>query len=60
MMAHLPLRGVVKNKVLELFADSYRAGGPPLSLDPPPGEDDAPRPLMERLAARYVAWRQRR
>ncbi len=57
MMAHLPLRGVVKHKVLELFADSYRAGGPPLSLDT---QADAPKPLLERAAARYVAWRQRR
>ena len=60
MMAHLPLRGMVKNKVLELFANSYRAGGPPLSLDAAPGEPQAPKPLVERLAARYVAWRQRR
>jgi len=57
MMAHLPLRGMVRHKVLELFANSYRAGGPPLSLDAPEG--GAPKPLLERLAARYVAWRQR-
>jgi sphinganine-1-phosphate aldolase len=56
MMAHLPLRGVVKHKVLALFADSYRAGGPPLSLDT---QAEAPKPLLERAAARYVAWRQR-
>ena len=57
MMAHLPLRGMVRHKVLELFANSYRAGGPPLSLDA--AEGGAPKPLLERLAARYVAWRQR-
>ena len=60
MMAHLPLRGVVRHKVLDLFADSYRAGAPPPSLEPPAGEGSAPKPLLERLAARYVAWRQRR
>ena len=60
MMAHLPLRGMVRHKVLELFANSYRAGGPPLSLDAPGGDREAPRPLLERLAAHYVAWRQRR
>jgi glutamate/tyrosine decarboxylase-like PLP-dependent enzyme len=60
MMAHLPLRGMVRHKVLELFANSYRAGGPPLSLDASAGEGGAPPPLLERLAARYVAWRQRR
>jgi sphinganine-1-phosphate aldolase len=60
MMAHLPLRGMVRHRVLELFANSYRAGGPPLSLDAPGAEGGVPIPLLERLAARYVAWRQRR
>jgi glutamate/tyrosine decarboxylase-like PLP-dependent enzyme len=58
MMAHLPLRGMVRHKVLELFANSYRAGGPPLSLDVAEGDGGAPKPLLERLAARYVRWRQ--
>jgi sphinganine-1-phosphate aldolase len=60
MMAHLPLRGVVKNKVLALFADSYRAGGPPLSLDAQGGYGEEAKPLLERVAAWYVARRQRR
>jgi sphinganine-1-phosphate aldolase len=60
MMAHLPLRGVVKNKVLALFADSYRAGGPPLSLDAEGGDGGEAKPLLERVAAWYVARRQRR
>jgi sphinganine-1-phosphate aldolase len=61
MMAHLPLRGVVKNKVLALFADSYRAGGPPLSLEAQGGDGgEEARPLLERVAAWYVARRQRR
>jgi len=60
MMAHLPLRGMVRHKVLDLFANSYRAGGPPLNLDAPASEGGAQPPLLERLAARYVAWRQRR
>ena len=58
MMAHLPLRGMVRHKVLELFANSYRASGPPLSLDAAEGDGGAPKPLLERLAARYVRWRQ--
>jgi hypothetical protein len=41
----------------QLFANSYRAGGAPLSLDE---KADAPKSLVERAAARYVAWRQRR
>jgi sphinganine-1-phosphate aldolase len=59
MMAYLPLRGIVRHKLLQLFADSYRAGGPPLSLDPSDGAA-TPKPLLERFAARYVSWRQRR
>jgi sphinganine-1-phosphate aldolase len=59
MMAHLPLRGVVKSKVLALFADCYRAGGPPLSLDAQREGGEA-KPLLERVAAWYVARRQRR
>jgi glutamate/tyrosine decarboxylase-like PLP-dependent enzyme len=60
MLAHLPLRGVVKNKVLELFANSYRAGGPPLSLEQQDAGADGAVPLLERVAAWYVARRQRR
>jgi hypothetical protein len=59
MMAHLPLRGMVRNKVLELFANSYRAGGVPLSLDAQGGEAEVGKPLLERVAAWYVARRQR-
>ena len=58
MMAHLPLRGMVKSRVLDMFAGMYRAGGAPLDLHGP--ADDAPLPLLERLAARYVQWRQQR
>jgi len=64
MMAHLPLRGVVKNKVLELFANAYRAGGAPLELDADAGsgEDSAAAspPMLERVARWYVARQQRR
>ncbi len=58
MMAHLPLRGVVKSRVLDMFAGMYRAGGVPLDLHA--AADGAPAPLIERLAARYVQWRQQR
>jgi hypothetical protein len=64
MMAQLPLRGVVKNKVLELFANAYRAGGAPLELDADAGQGEgaaaASQPLLERVARRYVARQQRR
>ena len=64
MMAHLPLRGVVRSKVLTLFANSYRAGGAPLELDADAGADDGGLPLrkpwLERVAGWYVARQQRR
>ena len=56
MMAHVPLRGMVKARVLDTFAAMYRAGGGALALD----EGAAKAPLSERLMARYVQWRARR
>ncbi len=61
MMAHLPLRGVVRSKVLELFANAYRAGGAPLDLEAHGGDSAQERkPLLERVASWYVARQQRR
>ena len=67
MMAHIPLRGMVKNRVLEMFAGMYKAGGAQVDLHAAsgpggaggahPGTLDA---LVERLAALYVTWKQRR
>ncbi|MBK0327782.1 aspartate aminotransferase family protein [Rhodobacteraceae bacterium F11138] len=55
MMAHVPLRGMVRAKVLDVFSEMYRAGGGKLHLD------DQTRPsLPERLMARYVDWKARR
>ncbi|MEM1007277.1 MAG: aspartate aminotransferase family protein, partial [Pseudomonadota bacterium] len=55
MMAHVPLRGMVKSKVLDIFAEMYRAGGGALQLDTgkTPG-------LLERGMARYVQWKSKR
>ena len=55
MMAHVPLRGRVRARVRDIFAEMYRAGGGTLDLEAggPPG-------LTERLAARYALWRARR
>jgi sphinganine-1-phosphate aldolase len=55
MMAHVPLRGMIKSKVLDVFAEMYRAGGGKLHL-----EEDANPPLPERLMAKYVQWRAKR
>lgn len=55
MMAHVPLRGMIKSRVLDVFAEMYRAGGGHLELDDPKNA-----PLLERLMARYVHWRSKR
>ena len=60
MLAHLPLRGMVKSRVLDMFAGMYRAGGQPLHIGADDAAGAAKAPLSERLAARYVRWRQRR
>ena len=54
MLAHVPLRGMVRGKVLDMFAQMYQAGGQDLDLHaapPPQGRLDA---LLERLARWYV------
>lgn len=64
MMSHIPLRGMVKAKVLDMFAQMYKAGGQDIDLHSPPpprpgllGKLDA---LLDGWARRYVDWRQRR
>lgn len=55
MMAHVPLRGMVKKRVLDIFAEMYRAGGAQLDL-----HQSGPPTLLERGLSRYVAWQARR
>ncbi len=60
MLAHVPLRGMVKQKVLDLFLQMYTPGGAAPDLHaaaPPAGRRQA---WMERLAAWYVDRRQKR
>lgn len=67
MMAHVPFRGMVKQRVLEVFASMYRAGGGDFDLTGArPSEtghagDDgsAVASLMDRIAKWYVTRRQR-
>ncbi len=56
MLAHLPLRGLVKSRVLDMFAASYGAGAEPIDLE---HAADQPKPWLERVAAWVVARRQR-
>jgi hypothetical protein len=65
MMAHVPFRGMVKQRVLEVFASMYRAGGSDFDLSAAQetghtGESgSAVSSLTDRVAKWYVARRQR-
>lgn len=59
MLAHVPLRGMVREKVLDLFVQMYRAGGGEVDLQAPPPRGRAAA-WMEKLAGWYVARRQRK
>jgi hypothetical protein len=67
MMAHLPLRGVVKRQVLDMFAKSYRRGADGLdvtasALPEANGADNTQavrKSWPERLAAWYIARKHR-
>lgn len=54
MMAHVPLRGMVRSRVLDVFADMYRAGGGALNLH------ESRLSLTDRMIAKYADWRGRR
>lgn len=71
LIANLPLRGMVKERVLTMFANTYRQGGAPLDLEAGGGDDagggqgDAAqaagaRSWIDRLAMRYVQWKRAR
>jgi hypothetical protein len=64
MMSHIPLRGMVKQKVLDMFAQMYRAGGQDMDLHaahtPEPGLKGQMNALVDRLAQWYVTRQQQR
>ena len=58
MLAHVPLRGMVKKKVLEMYAEQYRAGGSELDLA---GESDSSgNGLVDKILAWWVARQTRK
>jgi hypothetical protein len=62
MMAHIPLRGMVRGRVLDMFAQLYRPGGGEIDLAAAAGAADtghARESLADRLARWYVRLRQR-
>ena len=62
MMAHVPLRGMVKKKVLEMYSEQYRAGGGELDLAgaAESGIGGGTPGLLDRLVQRYVDYRSRK
>jgi sphinganine-1-phosphate aldolase len=57
MMSHVPLRGMVRGKVLEMFSRIYAAGGAEVDLHEPPSPQGRLQALIERLAGWYVRRR---
>jgi hypothetical protein len=68
LMANVPMRGLVKQRALEIFAEMYRPGGAEFDLTVNAAADTAGEnghrahraSLLERIALWYVTRRQRR
>lgn len=66
MLSHVPLRGLLKRRVLDMFAQLYAPGGGALDLHAAAGPQDTtsdaqhPTPWLERAMLKYVAWKSRR
>jgi glutamate/tyrosine decarboxylase-like PLP-dependent enzyme len=58
MLAHVPLRGMVKKKVLEMYAEQYRAGGSELDLAAE--SDSSGNGLVDKILAWWVARQSRK
>tara|TARA_R110002110_G_scaffold413729_1_gene641601 strand:- start:90060 stop:91496 length:1437 start_codon:yes stop_codon:yes gene_type:complete len=57
MMAHVPLRGMVKKKVLEMYSEQYRAGGGELDVAGASATGGDGKGLLDRLVGRYVDYK---
>jgi glutamate/tyrosine decarboxylase-like PLP-dependent enzyme len=60
MLAHVPLRGMVKKKVLEMYSAQYRAGGGELDLTAEAKKPGAGKSPVDKLLAWWVARQSRR
>ncbi len=60
MLAHVPLRGMVKKKVLEMYSEQYRAGGAELDIGGAGTEGGSPPGLLDRIVQWYVQRQSRR
>lgn len=57
MIAHVPLRGMIKKKVLEMYSDMYRAGGGDIDLsatETDTQDDHKEKSIIDRLLTWYV------
>lgn len=64
MLAHIPLRGLVKNRVRDMFAQLYQPGGGEIDLAaaahaPETGAGATRPPIVDRFARWFVRMRQR-
>jgi glutamate/tyrosine decarboxylase-like PLP-dependent enzyme len=60
MMAHLPLRGLVRQRVREMFVRQYAQGAAPLDVHAEAASAPGVPGWLGRLALRYVDWKRRR
>jgi glutamate/tyrosine decarboxylase-like PLP-dependent enzyme len=60
MLAHVPLRGMVKKKVLEMYSEQYRAGGGELDMSAESGSAGGDKGPVDKMLAWWVARQTRR
>ena len=60
MLAHLPLRGMVRQQVRDMFVRQYARGAAPLDVHAETPHASGARGWVERLALSYVDWKRRR
>ena len=60
MLAYVPLRGMVKKKVLDMYSQQYKAGGGELDLSAETSGPDTQKSLVERLLAWWVVRQTRK
>jgi sphinganine-1-phosphate aldolase len=60
MLAHVPLRGMVKKKVLEMYSEQYRAGGGELDMSAESADAGDKKGLVDKILDWWVARQTRK